>query len=544
MLAAFAVFALALASPAPTTPAPAPSVFAPAPPDGTYVYSFRQGTAELGTATIALQRAGAFVKIHEVATLAGKSYVVDQELAAATFVPTKLDAIYPATPPAALHVTFQSESATETAVGMAGGKKLDRLGGSKGAIALDGPVMSGFFIAPAQARALASTSLQGFSPGAAVTLPLVLAPADTSSRPSTVAAADVGTTVTGLPSGNITIWYDPATLLPHDFEVPTQGISIVLVKQSAGASMSATPAPSPIPLPTAAPHFTSSDVTFRSRDGVVLAGTLTIPDNLRGRAPAVVLVHGSGPVDRDERIGPNPIFLQLSNAFSNHGYVVLRYDKRGIGKSGGNARTFTRDQLLADARAAIDYVARRPEVDAKMTFVVGHSEGGELAPSLAAAGAPVRGIALMAPPAIPLERILRQQATLGLSGDAAKRALSQEDHAIFAIRTGLSKADGAAWLRTSLLIDPARVIQTVPCPILILQGGKDFQVLPADLPRLVKAAKTAHRNITVRVFPNDDHLFITVPGNRRSTIAEYMVPHHVDPAMISALLSWTDAFSR
>jgi dienelactone hydrolase len=538
VLVLIAALAIAAASPA------SPAGPAQAPPDGTYVYSFRQGTAEIGTATIALQRSGAVVKIHEVATLAGKSYVVDQELALATFVPTKLDATYPAAVPMALHVSFQSESATETAQGLPGSKKLSPLGGSKGAIVLDGPVMSGFFIAPAQALALGSASLQGFSPGGAATLPLGLAPADKSTRPTGVAQTDVGTTVTGLPSGNITIWYDPATLLPHDFEVPTQAISIVLVKQSAGAVMTATPAPSPTPLPTAAPHFTSRDVTFKSSDGTVLAGTLTIPYKLHGIVPAVVLVHGSGPLDRDERIGPNPIFLQLSNALSNHGYVVLRYDKRGTGKSSGNAKTFTRNQLLADARAAIAYVASRPEVNAKKTFVVGHSEGGELAPSLAAGGTSLRGIVLMAPPAVPLDQILRQQATRGLTGGAAKEARSKEDHMIFAIRAGLSREAGTAWLRSSFGIDPARVIQNVPCPILILQGGKDFQVLAKDLPRLLNAAKAAHRDVKAVVFPNDDHLFITVPGKSEATIAEYMTPHRIDPAMISALLSWTDAHSR
>jgi dienelactone hydrolase len=544
MFGLIAALAIASASPNPSAGTASPAGHAQAPPDGTYYYSFRQGAAELGTATIALVRVGDIVKIHESTTLVGQSFTVDQSLVPATLVPATLDATYPGAKPTRIHIVFESQSATETVDGSSGSKTLSPLGGAKGAIALDGPVMSGFFIAPAQARALGSTSLEGFSPGHAATLALTMAPVDPSMRPSAAAPTDAGVTVTGLPSGSVTIWYDPGTLLPHDVEVPAQAISIVLVRQTAGATMSATPAPAPTPLPTAQPHFTSRDVTFKSSDGTVLAGTLTIPDKPHGNVPAVVLVHGSGPLDRDERIGPNPIFLQLSNALSNHGYVVLRYDKRGTGKSGGNAKTFTRNQLLADARAAIAYVAGRPEVNAKKTFVVGHSEGGELAPSLAAGGASLRGIVLMAPPAVPLDQILRQQATRGLTGDAAKQALSKEDHAIFAIRTGLSTEAGAAWLRSSFGIDPARVIQHVPCPILILQGGKDFQVLLKDLPRLLNAAKSAHRDVAVRVFPNDDHLFITVPANRQATIAEYMVPHHIDPAMISALLTWTDAHSR
>ena len=201
----------------------------------------------------------------------------------------------------------------------------------------------------------------------------------------------------------------------------------------------------------------------------------------------------------------------------------------------------TRDQLLADARSAVAVLARQPHVDPNQVFIVGHSEGGELAPSLAAGGAPVRGIALMAPPAIPLDQILLQQATHGLSGKRKQDALTAQQRDNIAIKNGAYQGAGAAWLRSSFGIDPAAVIKQVPCPILILQGGKDFQVLASDLPRLVNAARSARRDVTVHVFPNDDHLFITVPAGRQSSMAEYFQPHRVDPAMVSALLSWLDS---
>src|SRR5581483_415311 len=89
------------------------------------------------------------------------------------------------------------------------------------------------------------------------------------------------------------------------------------------------------PLPTPAPHFTSHDVTFHSADGTKLTGTLTIPEHANGRMPAFVFVHGSGPATRDGGSKQNPTFRDLSNALSNAGIVVLRYDKRGIGESGG-----------------------------------------------------------------------------------------------------------------------------------------------------------------------------------------------------------------
>jgi dienelactone hydrolase len=524
------------ASPAPSSPLP----------DGTYTYEFRQGTTNLGTATIAVARAGGGVKTHEIVTLSGRSFTIDMTLDPTSFVPQTLDGIYPGAKPTPIHVKFGSSAFDETIPGM-GSKSVAAAEGAKGIAPLDGPVMSGFFLAPVQASTTGSTSFSGFSPGSETMIPVKLAPADVATRPASVTAADNGYLMTGLQSGDITIWYDANTFVPQDLEVPAQSLSIVLVKKTAQGAMHSSAPPTPKPLPTTKPQFESRDVTFKSGDGTVLAGTLTIPaPQVRKAMPAVVLVHGSGPATRDEQIGPNPIFLQLSNYLSNHGYVVLRYDKRGIGKSGGNANTTTRDQLLADARAAIVFVASRPGVDPHDVFVLGHSEGGELAPSLAAGGAKLRGIALMAPPAIPLDQILMQQATFGLTGADASNAAEKERQAITSIRTGLSVMPGAIWLRSSFGIDPAVVITKVPCPILILQGGKDIQVLAKDLPRLVNAARAAHRDVTVVQFPNDDHIFITVPGSQKSTLAEYMVPHRVDPAMTSVLLTWLDdlAFAR
>ncbi|HXW76921.1 MAG TPA: alpha/beta fold hydrolase [Candidatus Eremiobacteraceae bacterium] len=532
----------------------AAAALASAVPTGTYTYEFRQGGSVLGTSIIGVVHDASVLKVHEVVALAGRSFTLDQTLDPSTFVPSVIDALYPGSPPAAIHIIVTSTGATET-VAPATSRTIAAPKGAQGFVALDGPIMSGFFLGPAQAQALGAATLEGVSAGAAQALPMTVTSIDKTHRPSTAPASDLGVEMGGLPSGDVDIWYDPTTLVPDEIDVTSQGIAIVLASRTAMPNMAATPAPEPTAFPTPLPHFSSQDVTFRSADGTTLAGTLTVPDGawhelpeqgigLTHKTPAVVLVVGSGPVDRDERVGPNPIFLELSNALSNHGYVVLRYDKRGVGKSGGIANAATRDDLLADARAAIAFVTAQPMVDGRRIFVVGHSEGGELAPSLAAGGAPLRGIALMAPPAIPLEQILLQQATLGLSGAAADAARSQEAAQIAAIKSGKDEGPGTIWLRTSFGIDPAVVIRDVPCPILVLQGGKDFQVLVKDLPRLVQAAQAAHRDITVHVFPDDDHLFITVPGDTQATIAEYMVPHHVDPAMIAALLAWLDQQSK
>jgi dienelactone hydrolase len=527
-----ATAAVPSATPAAPSATPAASPAAPI-PDGTYQYQFRQGGSSIGASTITVSRAGGTLKVHEVAVLQ-ITYTVDSTLDPATFSTTALHAVYATTP---IDITFGGSSYQERAKGQT--FTLPAVAGAKGITVLDGPVMTGFFLTPAQIRATGSMTLTGVSAGAAASFACTFVEAPASARPAKVAASDVGYATKGLASGDVSVWADPATLVPQDIEVPSQAISIVLVPSSKTSTIQEVASAVPTPLPTAVPHFTGSDVTFVSHDGTKLSGTLTVPEHLVSRMPAVVLVHGSGPQTRDEQVGPNPIFLELSNALSNDGFVVLRYDKRGIGKSGGRAGATTRGDLLADARAAIAFLQRQPNVDAHRIFVVGHSEGGELAPSLAADGAPLRGIALMAPPAIPLEQILVQQESRGLTGAAKAKAVADSRKEIAAIKAGKAMPFGMGpWLRSSFGIDPAQVITKVPCPILILQGGKDFQVLAKDLPRLVNAAKAAHRDIAVHVFPNDDHLFITVPTGKAAVPAEYLAPHRVDPAMIGALLSW------
>lgn len=539
MILASLLIAADTASPSPASSPPPPASNSAAIPDGTYTYDFRAGGSSIATSVITITRANGAMKAHEVASLQ-VTYTVDSTLDPATFSTTALHAVVGATP---LDVAFGSTSLTETAKGKT--FTLPIAAGAKGYVALTGPVMTGFFLTPAQVHATGSMVLTGVDFAAAQSLLITLVQAPKSSRPAKISSSDIGYLTKGMTSGDVTIWADPTTLVPEEMDVPSQGISIVLTKKStvSMATQQANPA-APTPLPTALPHFTSRDMSFTSRDGTKLAGTITVPDHATAGMPAVVLVHGSGPVDRNEQVGPNPIFLELSNALSNNGFVVLRYDKRGIAKSGGSARNATRDDLLDDARAAIAFVGRYHDVDPHRVFVLGHSEGGELAPSLAAGGAPVRGIALMAPPAIPLDQILLQQTSRGLTGTAKAQAIADEQKQIAMVKAGTANPYGAGpWLRSSFVVDPAQVIKKVPCPILILQGGKDFQVLVKDLPRLVNAAKSAHRDVTVRVFPNDDHLFITVPDGMTAVPAEYLAPHRVDPAMVSALLAWLHAKS-
>lgn len=289
-----------------------------------------------------------------------------------------------------------------------------------------------------------------------------------------------------------------------------------------------------MPLPPA--HYDARDVSIRASDGVMLAGTLTVLKSAAGPLPGFVFVHGSGCIDRDETIGPNKIFGQLANVLSNAGYAVLRYDKRSCGKSGGSFAT--RDRLIADARDVIAYLRAQPGIDPNAIVVLGHSEGGELAPSIAIADGRLRGIVLLAPPALPLEQILAQQ--LLRNTPAADRTVQAQkvQSDLAAIAAGKKQGAYNAWLRSSFGIDPAKLIAQVPCPILIVQGTKDIQVLAADTPRLVEAARAANRKLTVVMLPDDDHLFIKLDASESSTGGEYFTPSYLDPALLRAIESW------
>lgn len=289
---------------------------------------------------------------------------------------------------------------------------------------------------------------------------------------------------------------------------------LTLSRPGPGADV-ATPAPIVTPYPLPPPHFASRNVTFASSGGAVLSGTLTLPDAQRGRLPAFVFVHGSGPGTRNGGLPQNPTFLDLSTALSNADYIVLRYDKRGIGASTGVA-TEDWHVLGGDVRAAAAFLRRQPGVDPNRIFLLGHSEGGIVVPLVAPSIPGVAGIVLMAPPAVPMERILDEQSH------------GQDSSLLRAVRGGLRSYDG---------IDPASVIRTVSVPILVLQGTQDIQILPSDLHHLTDAARAAHKNITVDLLGGDDHLFLEVPPGSTGA-SEYTIPAPLDPRVAADILLW------
>jgi pimeloyl-ACP methyl ester carboxylesterase len=495
------------------TGAPASSTL----PDGTYRYAMRIGGSQIGNSVVVVRHVGRTIEIDENGNFAGRSLTSTRILDAQTYATTSYDA-------------------------EADGKKLS-LKVSGNAAKLESGTATATIVTPAGTPFVVNENMAA---GFMTIAPLVLATGLAKftlaclcgafvAVPSQITTATRGSLTIAMHGQTVTLHYDPATNVLQELDLPVQNFSLVLLSHDATTAPPHASAP-PAPLPLEPQNYTSRDVTLTANDGIKLAGTLTLPGTASAPYPAVLLVHGSGCNDRDETIGPNKVFAQIANHLSNAGYAVLRYDKRSCGKSGGAFPL--RDRLIADARDALAFVRAQPEIDAKRIYVLGHSEGGELVPSIAIADRHLRGIVLMAPPALPLERVLMQQLLRNVP-PAQQATARRKAQALFAaIESGKAKTAEERWLRSSFGIDPTSLIARVPCPMLILQGTKDIQVLPADTPRLVAAARAARRDLTVVMLDGDDHLFIKLGPDEQSTGGEYFVPAYLDPKLFAAIIEW------
>jgi pimeloyl-ACP methyl ester carboxylesterase len=488
-------------------------------PDGTYRYTISVGGHSLGNSTIVVHRDGAVIVIEERAEIPGLSLSSVRKLEDPTFA-TLSYTVDTAGGRAVVTVVGNEATVTQGKIS----KKISA--------APDAPFLVSDNLVAAWAQTPAALHAGG---GKKLTLACVCG-GGFLAVPLSITSSGTGTLIVhGADGVDATLVFDPHSYVLERLDVASQQASVVLQSQSSQVLPLPQPsAATPVPLPAA--RYASRDVSIRAGDGVTLAGTISMPDAVAAPVPAFVFVHGSGCLDRDETIGPNKVFAQLANALSNGGYAVLRYDKRSCGKSGGAFAT--RDRLIADARDAIAYLRAQPGIDPTRIFLLGHSEGGELAPTIAIADGHLRGIVLLAPPALPLEQILFKQLTRGAAAGQRAAAEKRARAYITAVATGKRTDAFAMWLRSSFGVDPANLIVAVPCPILIVQGTKDIQVLAADTPRLVEAAHSANRKLTVVMLPDDDHLFIKLGPAQASTGGEYFTPSYLDPALFSAIESW------
>jgi dienelactone hydrolase len=293
--------------------------------------------------------------------------------------------------------------------------------------------------------------------------------------------------------------------------------------------------------------FTNVDVAVGP---LALGGTLTLPKDI-GKAAAVVLIHGSGPNDRDETILANRPFRDIAEGLASRGIATLRYDKRTKVHPGQFTATGTvREETIDDAIAAVALLAARSEIDARRIIIVGHSLGGMLAPRIAEGRGDIAGVVIMAGATRPLPEVVVEQAEYiaSLNGPLdevmQKRvdAVRREAARAAAAKAGdvgpiMLGAPSAYWADLNAY-DPAAAAAKLTLPLLVLQGGRDFQVTLADLQRY-RSALDGHGNAAIREFPRLNHLFMD--GEGKSRPEEYAKAGHVDGAVIEAVASFVKA---
>ncbi len=265
-------------------------------------------------------------------------------------------------------------------------------------------------------------------------------------------------------------------------------------------------------------------LTFASGDGSSIAGTLSYPQTPKGKLPAVVLVGSNGPSDRTEAVGATPVFDLYAGALNAAGFAVLRYDNRGVGQSTTKTQPerVRRQNFIDDAAAAVRAASNDPAIDPSRIYLLGLSEGGETALAAALQGVPVRGLVLVGPLSVPYaQAVAEQDAT-------ASPLVKQRDALLLAMPYFQSYAN----------VDPRKEIAIVRQPVLLMRGFSDTQTPATDFDGFVQAAQTAHRDVTVKRFPGDDHFLLQLSDEELRGTPQYQQRHEFDPAAAGAMVTW------
>jgi pimeloyl-ACP methyl ester carboxylesterase len=375
--------------------------------------------------------------------------------------------------------------------------------------------------------------------------------------------------------------YDPATgMIEGNFHQNiTLPLNLQRVEKVPELTRPQTPRP---PYP-----YLEEEVSYENEAaGIKLAGTLTEPRQ-GGPFPAALLITGSGSQDRDETIFGHKPFKVLADDLTRSGLAVLRVDDRGVGGSTGNAAGTTSEDFAGDVLAGVEYLKGRADIDPRRIGLIGHSEGGLIAPIVAARSPDIAFIVLLAGTGVPGERILLEQGALiaraeGVPEDkiAANRELQEKIFAVVrrdsdpaAAERDLKpllaegyrllsddekrvaggeerwvseqvKAVNSPWLRFFLTYDPRTALKNVHCPVLALGGSLDLQV-PAkeNLEAIEEALKGGEsRDFSVRELPGLNHLFQRA---KTGSVTEYArIEETIAPAALEAVRDWIASVIR
>lgn len=326
--------------------------------------------------------------------------------------------------------------------------------------------------------------------------------------------------------------------------------------------------------------YKTEEVKFTNeKDNIELAGTLSIPDSA-GTFPAVVLIAGSGPHDRNETVFGHKPFLVIADHLTRKGFVVLRYDKRGTGKSTGDYPRATTQDFATDAAVAVEYLKTRREVNKSAIGLIGHSEGGVIAPMAASENRDIGFIVLMAGMGEKgIETTMEQNRMalelLDMEPENSERSLkairemfeslsewkgTEADRA--ALRDRLSQlweqypilvkmklkkdafvrdqfnAIATPWYRQFLALDPAEYLQKVKCPVLAINGEKDTQVLAEKNLEAIKSALDKGQNYRyeTKTYPGLNHLFQECETGRADEYGK--IEQTLSPDVLSDITFW------
>lgn len=290
-------------------------------------------------------------------------------------------------------------------------------------------------------------------------------------------------------------------------------------------------------------------------NGFSLAGTLSKPTTAAGPLPAVILVSGSGPTDRDETVAGIPIFGQLAHALAEAGFAVLRYDKRGVGQSGGRVESATLIDYADDVRAAVRMLADRKDIDRRRIALVGHSEGGSLSLITASKEKRVAAVALLATIGTTgadlnmyqvthaLERSNRpadeRQQTVQLQQQIQQAVITGKGWEAIKVPEAVRRQADTPYFQSFLTFDPARVIKDVDQALLVVQGSLDTQVPPDNADKLAALANARKKAPTTEVVKVTGINHLLVPATT-GEVDEYtrLGNVQVSPQVTDAVASW------